>query len=347
MSAFKQLLVLAGEGNFPLANGVLSQLSDMGIEHFKSHIDCGNFADQEPNDKIVLSDQVSGSDVLIFQSMKTLELEAQFMDLAGACMHQYGARSVTAVLPFMRFRRQDNPNKEKNEINRNLLLIKRMAAMGISRAVFCDIHSQVTLDNCQQEGIKAWNVDPAPAFVPFFTGHIAEARETDQPIFVLALDRGSIPRAIRTARALDLPVSVCFKRRLSPTRTIIIKNPQLIAQLKQEHGADFIFDDSVLNGALVIMPEDELSTGGSARDMGDKLIEELGASKLVYSFSHAVCTGDWRDKLFANSCPFAAIASGNGLERVYRIATGGRIATIDFAEVIATKLTEVIEEIKQ
>lgn len=345
MSQFKQLITLAGKGNYPLARNVISYLGDNGIICVKSHINPRRYIDGEPNDEIVLRREILGSDVLVFQSMESLLHEAQFMDLAGSAMFQYGARSVTAVLPFMRYRRQDHPNEVKGEMNRNLLLIKRIAAMGVKRVVLCDIHSEITVRNFQNEGIKVWNIEQVDTFAPFLAGYIVEAKADGRPIYALALDKGSIPRAIQMAKYFAVKVAVCFKERLSATETRIIKNPAEIARLKAEYGDDFIFDDSVLADAVVIITEDEVSTAGSSEQMGNHL-RSLGVHKSILCFTHAVCVGEWRAHLLVTR-RFDVICSANTMEITYDKMTGGEILRVDVASMIGATLLEVIEDIKR
>jgi phosphoribosylpyrophosphate synthetase len=345
MSHFKQLITLAGKGNYPLAKGVLGFLSDNGVPYIKSHINPRLYIDGEPNDEIVLRREIPGSDVLVFQSIESLDLQDQFMWLAGPSMFQYGARSVTAILPFMRYRRQDHPNEEKGEINRNLLLVKHIAGMGVKRVVLCDIHSDITIRNFQNEGVRVWNIEQADIFAPFLESYIVEAKADGRPIYALALDKGSIPRAIETAKRFGIKVAVCFKERLSATETRIVKKPTEIIRLKAEHGDDFIFDDSVLADALVVITEDEVSTAGSAEQMGNHL-RSLGVYRSILCFTHAVCVGEWRAHLLKPRA-FDVICSANSMEITYDKMTGGEILRVDVAPMIGATLLEVIEDIKR
>lgn len=176
MSHFKQLITLAGGGNYPLAKGIVTYLGEHGIDCLKSHINHKLYVDGEPNDVIVLRDEIPGSDVLIFQSMSTVKLKNRFLDIAGACMRQYGARSVTAILPFMFARRQDHPNESKGEIDRNILLISDIAVRRVRRVVLCDIHSQITIDNFEREGVRVWNVEQVDIFAPSLRQHVVQAQ---------------------------------------------------------------------------------------------------------------------------------------------------------------------------
>jgi phosphoribosylpyrophosphate synthetase len=302
------------------------------------------FGDGEPNDKIVDPDRLVSADVLLFQSMNDPVLEDQFLDLAYAAMHQFGARSVTGILPFMRFRRQDHP--KNGELDRNARLINNIASVGVTRLLFCDIHSQITLDNCQREQITAWNVDAAAAFVPHLESIVATAKQAGREIFCYSPDEGALEGAMTLARALGVRVAINFKERLPTGKVIIIDKPERLAELKAQHGQDFIFGSDVLPGATVIIRDDELSTGGTARLTGWRLVEEIKAHEVVFTFTQAVCAPGWRQN-FLDKSPFAAIYSGNTLEIRYSKATGGKIHRVDMASVIAAKLAEIIGEIKQ
>lgn len=130
-----------------------------------------------------------------------------------------------------------------------------------------------------------------------------------------------------------------FQGKIVTTETRIIQNPAEIARLKAEYGADFIFDDSVLNNALVII------TAGSAKQMGNHL-RRLGVYKSIFCFTHAVCLGDWRENLL-DSHAFDVLYSANTMEITYDKMTGGKILRVDVAPMISATLLEVIEDIKQ
>jgi ribose-phosphate pyrophosphokinase len=344
-----EFIIISGTGNHALARGIIdivNEITPVGQQDLRfSHLDYDEFPDGEPDFRIQDFEDIEGKHVLIFNSCHNREMLEEFRTLVWAVKHQYKAASVTAIMPFMRYRRQDHAEK-MHEINRNRMLIHGLASAGVSRLIVCDIHSKVTLENCKEFGIKAWNVDPSSVFATELLSLAEKANEEGREFYVHAPDVGSIPRAISLAEILGAKVSANPKERLPNGTTRIIEDPAELAAIQKQYKIEIAFADEKLAGAEVCIREDEVATGGTANKAGHKLLE-LGVHQVHFCATHPVCTPQWKRKLLSNN-PFKVMMFGNTIERHnrYKFTTGGIVTRMDMSKVIAHQLFEVIKGIK-
>ncbi|MDD4610597.1 MAG: ribose-phosphate pyrophosphokinase-like domain-containing protein [Patescibacteria group bacterium] len=336
------VMVFSGTGNHDLARDILAKFGELGSCRLQfSHLNMDTFPDGESDLRIPDWKDIRGKTVILFQSMPTSELADQFLALAWAIKHQYGASEIVAVVPFMLYRRQDHP-ENMDEIHRNLWLIQNMKANGVDKLILCDIHSGVTLANCEKVGIQAWNVDPTPAYRQHLQMRQDVAMRGGRKLFVYSPDRGSVGRAVTLAKELGVGVAVTLKKRLHSGEVMIDDEAKkIIEELRATHNVEIILADQTLAGQSVVMREDELSTGGTAHKTGRMLMNDLRVHEVFFCATHAVCAPGWKRKLIDRS-PFAHIYLGDTIERPYAKATGGMVTPVSMAGVIAVTLFEVL-----
>lgn len=344
-----KFVLISGTGNHTLTRGIIDVVNEMtppGQPDLTfSHLDFDEFPDGEPDFRIENFEGIEGKHALIFNSCHDREMLEEFRTLAWAAKHQYGATSVTGVIPFMRYRRQDHAEK-RHEINRNRMLIHGLASDGISRLVLCDIHSQITLANCKDFGIKAWNVDPSSVFATELIPLVAKAKEAGRKFYIHAPDVGSIPRAVALAKIIGADISAHPKERLPNGETRIIEDPAELKKIQEEYDVEIIFADNQLAGAEICIREDEISSGGTATKSGQKMLK-LGAYRVHFCVTHPVCSPGWKRQIFSSN-PFTFIMFGNTIERHnrYKFTTGGIVKRMDMSKVIAHQLFEVMKEMQ-
>ncbi|MBT7228747.1 ribose-phosphate pyrophosphokinase-like domain-containing protein, partial [Candidatus Parcubacteria bacterium] len=324
---------------------IVNELTPVGQKDLVfNHLDYDEFPD-EPDLRIQRPENIKGKHALIFNSCHNREMLEEFHTLVWAAKHQYGAASVTGIMPFMRYRRQDHAEKI-HEINRNRMLIHGLASAGTDRFIVCDIHSKVTLQNCKEFGIKAWNVDPSSVFAAELMPLVEKAREEGREFYIHAPDIGSIPRAVTMAKIISAKVSANPKERLPNGETRIIEDPAELEAIQKQYDIEIIFADEKLAGAEICIREDEVATAGTGNKAAHKLIR-LGAYKVHFSGTHPVCAPGWKRKMFDGD-PFGLVMFGNTIEHhnSYKYSTGGRVKRMDMSKVIAHQLFEVMKKIK-
>lgn len=340
----KRVVVIGGTGNHELDKHILKVVNDLwGSEDLEfTRINMDLFADGEEDFRIANYELIQGRHVLLFQSIHSNNLMIQFLQLAWASKFQYQAASVTAVVPFLRYRRQDHP-ENMEEINRNKWIAAMMAASGVDRIILCDVHSEETLNNMRSFKIEAYNVSAAPAFAAKLRAYVDTAHEKGKEFLVYAPDKGSVLRAIELGRELKCRVIINLKKRQHDGEaTIEQDDAQMLATLSEQHNYPLEFATSeIVQGNYVCIRDDELSTGGTACTTGRRL-KNLGAAWLCCCMTHAICAPGWKRKFF-DSNPFDIIFFGNTVPRGYEKSTGGFITDIHASQVIGNKVWGVLQ----
>lgn len=350
-----RFVVLGGSGNHELDKDIIAAVNQIVAggqgagQLVFSHLDGGRFADGESDLRIINWKGLANKHLIVFQTTRrrnreTQELLAELLTMAWAAKYQYGALSVTAVVPFMSFRRQDHPDN-LDEIHRNLWLIHMMAASGVDRLLVCDIHSDQTRQNCEQEGIQFYNVPSASAFANHLRPMVEIAKDQGRQFFVYAPDAGAVPRAIALARELDVGVTVTLKKRSHDGNVEIKEDPAVLQALSAKHSFELMPADERLRRASVCLVDDELSTGRTASKTGHNLHDELGVHEVFFCATHAVCADGWK-RTFVSNAPFKRMFLGNTIHRGYFDTTGGAITTVDMAQIIANQLLVVLNSIE-
>ncbi len=336
MKTEDKFIIFSGQGHYELASKTLQWLNNSAGTDFRfSHINFDSYPDGEDDFRITEPDKIKGKNVIIFQSCNTLELKEQFLTLVFACKHQYQAIKVIAVIPFMMYRRQER--KEKNlEVNRNLKFAMEMKAMGVDEIIVCDIHSKTTLNYFKELDILAHNTSGAKIFAELLEPTLAE----EEKACIYSPDKGSIARAINLAKILHLPVIFDLKERNSEG---VISQKELkktvLDSLKEEFEYP-IKPAEDIKGQIIIMVEDEVATGGTAKMTARKL-KKRGAEKIIFCATHPVCTSGWK-RTFVEDSPFNKIILGNTLDRGYKKSTGGKVTNASMHPVLAIKLLAII-----
>lgn len=334
-----QFVILSGNGNYELAEKTIKYINNSTGKNFTfSHIDFDNYPDKEPDFKIPNPERIENKVVILFQSMIDLEKQEEFLTLAFACKKQYKAKYLIAVLPFFRYRRQERKEKVL-EINRNLMLVNFMKAAGVDEVIFCDIHSETTLNNCHEIGIIAHNVSIAKIVAELLEPIIEDKKN----IKIYSPDEGSIKRAIFLNKYIKAPIMYTLKNRDFTGQVTQINDKEKIAELNNKYDIEIcLANEETVKNQTVIMLEDEIATGSTAKITGKKL-KKLGAKELIFCATHPVCTDGWK-RVFIYDTPFDYIILGNTLPRGYEKSSGGKIINASVHPVLAIKLLSMMKK---
>jgi len=320
-----------------------------------NHLDMRRFPDKEPNFMIEDYGNIKGRNVVIFQSIYDLSYENQTIDLVWACKNQYKAKKVILVAPFFRYRRQDHPEIEK-EINRNLRFCKQLKDAGLDEVILCEIHSQQTIDNFEGLGVVVHHITPHSLYAQKLSPIIKAAKKIKKKIFLYSPDKGSVTRAVSVAREIKnlghkISISVTFKNRINGNKTETKEDQSaLIAIQKKYPDIEIFATDDRIEDSITIVIEDELSTGGTAKNNGIMLKKKFNVYGLIFIAAHPVCTWGWKST-FIDKTPFtpivignktfAGIMFGNTIFRHYEKRTG-KIKNINFDTLFAKKVVEIM-----
>ncbi|OGI87248.1 hypothetical protein A2995_01035 [Candidatus Nomurabacteria bacterium RIFCSPLOWO2_01_FULL_33_24] len=338
--------IVGGTGNHDLDKHVIAWINDTAGTNFKFfNINFDDFPDGESDRRIENYGELKNKIVVLLESTYSDHLWNQFLELSWAIKYQYEAKTIIAVQPFMHYRRQDQGNK-KNEINRNRRACYEMKKNGIDKLLLLDIHSKATLENCKEAGIEAFNVSGAGPFADRLKPILHITKKQGQKFYIFSPDEGSVIRAINVAKILGVEVILSLKNRKHEGETVIINSKEKVKTISKKYGCQLLLaTDELIKDSTVVIIEDELSTGGTAKLTGSDL-KKKKARDIIFCATHPVCVSGWKRK-FIDETPFSRIFFGNTIPRPYEKRTGGKITDVFMSAVIASELLNIMFDTEQ
>ena len=192
------MIVLSGSGNPELSDEVCQHL---GVRQGKAIVD--TFSDGEI--QIEILDNVRGRDVFILQSVcpPCNDNLMELLLLIDACKRA-AAGSITAVVPYLGYARQDRrPRSQRTPISARLVA-DMISSAGASHVLTVDIHAD------QIVGFFDIPTDNVYA-LPVLLGDVW--RHSDDSLMVVSPDVGGVVRARALAKPLDADLAIIDKRR--------------------------------------------------------------------------------------------------------------------------------------
>lgn len=261
MNNNNQLKVFSGRANVPLAEKIAQYLGDP-----LGKITLMNFPDGEFWARI--DEDVRGRDVFVVQSTchpvneNVMELLIMLDSLKRA-----SAARVTVVLPYYGYARQDRKAEGRVPITAKLVA-NLLTSAGAQRVLTLDLHA------AQIQGFFDIPVDHLYAS-PVIMRAVRRLNVDPRDMVVLSPDEGSVKRALRYQKKLNVDMAIVDKRRVSPER---VEAANLI-------GAS-------LEGKVALIFDDMISTAGTVASAA-RTARSVGKAQAVYIFAtHGVLCGD-------------------------------------------------------
>lgn len=253
--ATKNLRILAGNASPELARKVAEHL---GVELLDAQV--GHFNNGEI--QVMIGESIRGKDIFIIQPT-CQPVNNNLMELlimADACKRA-SAHSVTAVVPYYAYARQDRKTRGREPISAKLVA-NLMTAAGINRVLTVDLHAG------QIQGFFDIPVDHlkgAPAMAEYFHGLDIDKDD----MVVVSPDLGGVTRARKMADLLGTRIAIIEKRRPEPGKAEVMN---LIGDVK---------------GKVCVMIDDMVDTAGSLCE-GAKALHHMGAKEVYACCSHGI-----------------------------------------------------------
>lgn len=229
----------------------------------------GKFSDGEIN--VELIENVRGRDVFLIQPTcpPVNDNLMELLIMADACRRS-SARSVTAVVPYFGYSRQDRrPRATRSPISAKLVA-NMMAGAGIDRLLTIDLHAN------QIEGFFDIPVDNVYAS-PVLLGDAW--RQRYENMIVVSPDVGGVVRARALAKRLDdVELAIIDKRRPRPNESKVMN---IIGEVK---------------GRTCVLIDDMVDTAGTLC-LAAQALKDEGAIKVVAYITHAILSGSAVDKI--------------------------------------------------
>lgn len=247
------LCILAGNANPELAKKIADNI---GVNLLDAYV--GKFNNGET--QVMISESIRGKDVFIIQptSQPVNDNLMELLVMTDACKRA-SAHSITAVVPYYAYARQDRKTRGREPISAKLVA-NLMQTAGVTRVVTVDLHAG------QIQGFFDIPVDhlaAAPVIANYFrTQHLKD-------VVVVSPDLGGVTRARVLADHLHTPIAIIEKRRPKPGCAEVMN---IIGEVKDK---------------TVIMIDDIVDTAGSLCE-GAKALRKLGAKTIYATCSHAI-----------------------------------------------------------
>jgi ribose-phosphate pyrophosphokinase len=292
---FKSISIFSGSANRPLAESIASYLElPMG------RAELTRFSDGEIFVRI--GENVRGVDVYVVQPTCT-PVNDHLMELLVMvdALKRASAGSITAVLPYFGYARQDRKVAPRTPITAKLTA-DLLTAAGVGRVVSVDLHAG------QIQGFFAQPFDHLYANSVFFD-YLRPKFAAEPPVFV-SPDAGGVERTRAYAKRLNADLAIIDKRR------------------EKANVSEVMHIIGNVSGRDCIIVDDMIDTAGTLCNAADALVE-AGARRVYAAATHAVLSGPAVKRIAASkleevvitdTIPLSAAAIETGRFKVLTVA---------------------------
>jgi len=262
LACHRKLRLLACNSNIPLANEISEQLE----------IPCVNAVIERFSDgeiRVHIEESIRGADVFVIQSLsRPVHDNIMELLLVADALERASVRSVTAVIPYYAYARQDRKSRPREPIAAKLLA-NLLQASGIDRILTMDLHAP------QIQGFFDIPVDNLKG-VPIIAKYL-KTRITEDCV-VVSPDVGGVSRARVLAEHLGGSLAIIDKRRPRPN----------VAEVMN------IIGD--IAGKKCILIDDMIDTAGTITKGAEALLRS-GATEVLACCTHGVLSGPSIERL--------------------------------------------------
>ena len=237
------LKIFSGRSNLTLAEKIVESLG-IGL----GQLTIKNFADGEL--WIKFEENIRGTDVFIIQSTNSPAENIMELVLIIDAAVRASANTVTAVIPYFGYGRQDRKDNPRVPIS-SRVMVDLITATGANRIITMDLHST------QIQGF---------ATIPF--DHLYSRMVLQDAIYSLELDPknsvvlspdvGSARMSQAYAKRLGMHFALIDKRRYAPNKAQVM---HLIGDLKDKHV--LIIDDMIDTAGTIVNAANEAKENGA------------------------------------------------------------------------------------
>lgn len=252
----REMKLFSGSANPELARAIGKHL---GVSLGGMKI--ANFSDGEIY--VQIQESVRGRDVFVVQPIcHPVNYHLMELLIMLDAFKRASARSITAVVPYYAYARQDRKAHGREAITAKLVA-NLLTSAGADRVVAMDLHAP------QIQGFFDILVDHLFA-TPVLVDYLKRKRLED--VVVVSPDVGGVARARAVAKRLDAPIAIIDKRRPAPNAVEVMN---VIGEVK---------------GRTAIIVDDLIDTAGTLV-AGARLLEREGAKAIYACASHGILSG--------------------------------------------------------
>jgi ribose-phosphate pyrophosphokinase len=302
-------LVFAGNSNRPLAEGITKRLGQRLGDATVSKFSDGEIF-------IRINESVRGRDVFLIQSTSApAEVHMMEMMIMVDALKRASANSITAVMPYFGYARQDRTTEPRVPITAKLVA-NLLTTSGIDRIVTMDLHAG------QIQGFFDIPVDNLYA-TPIITGYLKEKGHFGDEYVVLSPDAGGVPRARGYAKILDTSLAIIDKRRTGPN---VAKAMHVVGDVK---------------GKKVIIIDDMIDTAGTLTEAASAVIEQ-GAKSVIAAATHGVLSGPALERIINSKLEEVVITDTINASK--EVLNNGKIKVLSTANLFAESILRIYKK---
>jgi len=263
-----QAALIAGNANLPLAQSIAhayrQKLTDATVSRFS-----------DGEIRVEINQNLRGRDVFLLQPTcpPVNDNLMELLILADAC-RRASARSVTAVVPYFGYSRQERKSASRSPITAKLVA-DMMVASGVNRVLSLDLHAP------QIQGFFNIPVDNLYG-MPLFAKDIQTKYKKKANMVVVSPDVGGVRRARALAKELGCPIAIIDKRRDTPNQSVVL---HVIGDVK---------------GKTCILLDDMVDTAGTLVNAAEALIDAHGAAHVSAYGTHGVLSGQAVERIMGS-----------------------------------------------
>ena len=307
MKEDRNLLIFSGNANRPLAQSVCREL---GVRQGKALV--STFSDGEA--QVEIEENVRRQDVFVIQPTCAPSAE-NLMELLALidALKRASASSVTAVVPYFGYARQDRRMRSSRVPITAKLVAKMFSAAGADGVLTVDLHDD------QIQGFFDIPVDNVYAS-PLLLADIWRAHGTDNMV-VVSPDVGGVVRARAIAKRLDDADLAIIDKRRPKANVATVMN---------------IIGD--VDGKTCVLVDDIVDTAGTLCAAAGAL-KANGARKVVAYCTHPVLSGAAIDNITRSQLDELVVTDTIPLAEAARACN--RIRQLSVAEMLAETIRRI------
>ncbi|UCF73124.1 MAG: ribose-phosphate pyrophosphokinase [Deltaproteobacteria bacterium] len=267
------------------------------------------FSDGET--QIEIEENVRGRDTFIIQSTCSPVNDnlMQLLIITDA-LKRASAKSITAVIPYYGYARQDKKVKPRVPISAKLVA-DLITVAGVNRVMSIDLHAG------QIQGyfnIPVDNIFSTPIVLNYMRKHFRN------DLSIISPDAGGVERARAFAKRLDASLAIIDKRREAPN---VAEAMNIIGYIK---------------GKTAIILDDMVDTGGTLIQAAEALIRN-GAVHVYAYCTHPVLSGDAAKRI--EESPIETLVVTNTIPLSQESSQCSKIEVISVAEILGEAIKRV------
>lgn len=264
IKVIQDIKIFTGRANPEIAEDIAKHLGeDLGTLQIK------NFSDGEIYVRI--NESIRGDDVFVIQSLCD-PVNKNIMELLIMldAFKRASAKSVTAVIPYYAYGRQDRKTSGREAISAKLIA-DLLATAGATRVLAVDLHTG------QLQGFFNILVDHV-SVTPVLIDYINQKGFSTEKLVAVSPDGGGVARTRKFAEKLGCSLAIVDKRRLAHN---VAEVEHLIGDVKNK---------------TAIIVDDMIDTAGTITEAAKLLLRE-GAKEVYVCAAHGVFSGPALERL--------------------------------------------------